>query len=177
MPLLRSTIGMPGFWNSGRASACESSTVLGPPRTRDARSGAIAMNPWAANWSATLRTQVESPKISWTTTTTGALFVALRFVGLTIHAISESFLPSPQGSLTHSPLRGLDARRCAAALLLGGSWPSCCTMAIAHGGAAADDGLPTLALRLHATSETAAMEATAIRGDFICRFPVERKCS
>ena len=53
------------------AESEESSVVLGPPRTRELRSGAIAMKPSAATWSATLRTHVDRPKISWTTTTTG----------------------------------------------------------------------------------------------------------
>ena len=39
----------------------------------------MAMKPSAATWSATPRTQVESPKISWTTTTTGAGRGAQRF--------------------------------------------------------------------------------------------------
>jgi hypothetical protein len=54
-----------------RAESPVISSALGPPRTRENRSGAIAMNPSAATWSATPRTHVCSPKISWTTTTTG----------------------------------------------------------------------------------------------------------
>ena len=56
-----------------RAESPGISSVLGPPRTRDSRSGAMAMNPSAATWSATPRTHVGSPKISCTTTTTGVL--------------------------------------------------------------------------------------------------------
>ena len=37
------------------------------------RSGAIAMKPWEAISSATARIQSVSPKISWMTTTTGAV--------------------------------------------------------------------------------------------------------
>jgi hypothetical protein len=49
------------------------------------------MKPSAATWSATPRTQVESPKISCTTTTTGAFALP---EGYTTHAINESVDPA-----------------------------------------------------------------------------------
>src|SRR5690242_14811933 len=103
---------------SFRAESPDSSSVLGPPRTREMRSGAIAMNPSAAAWSATARTHVCSPKISCTTTTTGDL---VRFVdGYTIHAMSESLDPGSHAIFTHSPWRGLASRRALALLALAG---------------------------------------------------------
>src|SRR4051812_41082410 len=73
--------------------------------------------------------------------------------------MSESLLPSPHGSLTHSPLRGLAASFAAASLLLGGVLPSCCTMAIAEGAAA----VCTEVARLHA-----ARAAVMTRVDAMC---------
>src|SRR3990172_13083398 len=92
-----------------------SSVDDGPPRTRERKSGAIAMNPSAATWSATPRTHVERPKISCTMTTPGAF---VRETGYTIHAINESFEPGSHAILTHSAWRGLAARRAAALLFL-----------------------------------------------------------
>src|SRR4029450_2716246 len=84
-----------------RAESPESSSVLGPPRTRELRSGAIAMKPSAATWSATPRTHVCRPKISGATTTTGDF---VRDVdGYTIHAMSESLDPGSHATFTHSP--------------------------------------------------------------------------
>src|SRR3954468_930704 len=109
-----------------RAESPDNSSVVGPPRTRDTRSGAMAMNPSAATWSATPRTQVDSPKISCTTTTTGVL--AFDVDGYTTHAMSESAEPGSHASFTHSPCRGLAARRAFAALLLAGSDALPCTI-------------------------------------------------
>src|SRR3954452_24851938 len=98
MPLFRSVVFTP--WMIFLAESPDSSSVLGPPRTRDTRSGAIAMNPSAATWSATPRTHVDSPKISCTTTTTGVF--AFDVVGYTTHAINESLEPGAHATLTHS---------------------------------------------------------------------------
>src|SRR5206468_1824773 len=70
------------------------------------RSGAIAMKPSAASWSATPRTQPDNPKISCTTTTTGAL---LERCGYTTHARTLS--EGPVRIMTYSPCRGDLARR------------------------------------------------------------------
>ena len=103
---------------SFRAESPVISCVLGPPRARETKSGAIAMKPSAATWSATPRTHVCRPKISCTTTTTGAF---PRVCGYTTQAISESFDPCSHAIFTHSPWRGLALRRAAAVLSLGGS--------------------------------------------------------
>src|SRR5215204_771312 len=103
---------------SFRAESLESSSLLGPPRTRDTRSGAIAMKPSAAIWSATPRTHVERPKISWTTTTTGDFAFAVD--GYTTQAMSESLEPGSHATFTHSAWRGLSFTRAAALLLLAG---------------------------------------------------------
>src|ERR1043166_8850675 len=115
MMRLRSVLLTPPM--SRRAESPESSTEVGPPLTRERKSGAMAMNPSAATWSATPRTQVESPKISCTTTTTGAF---CRVEGYTTHAISESAEPGSSAILTHSPWRGLAESRAGADRLLGG---------------------------------------------------------
>jgi hypothetical protein len=101
-----------------RAVSPDSSTLLGPPRTRDRKSGAMAMKPSAATWSATPRTQVESPNISCTTTTTGAL---ARLAGYTTQAMIESGDPGSHGNFTHSACLGLALSRASAFMLLGGN--------------------------------------------------------
>ena len=100
MARLRSAAFTPAM--SFRAESAGSSTLLGPPRTFDRKSGAMAMNPSAATWSATPRTQVERPKISCTTTTTGALARLLGLAGYTTHAMIESADPASHAIFTHS---------------------------------------------------------------------------
>jgi predicted pyridoxine 5'-phosphate oxidase superfamily flavin-nucleotide-binding protein len=74
------------------------------------------MNPSAASWSATARTQVDNPKISCTTTTTGALVL---LSGYTIHVWRLS--PSPVRIIAHSPCRGDVLNRAAAPAASAGS--------------------------------------------------------
>src|ERR1700675_1808396 len=80
------------------------------------RSGAIAINPSAASWSATLRIHEDSPKISWTTSTTGAL---LLLSGYTTHVRRLS--PLPVRTVTHSPCRGELLSRASAPEASGGN--------------------------------------------------------
>ena len=75
----------------------------------------MAMKPSAASWSTTERAQSLRPKISWITSTTGAL--SLRS-GYTTQASNRS--PLPASTTTHSPCRGDFARRSIAAASAGG---------------------------------------------------------
>src|SRR3954469_21100758 len=70
------------------------------------KSGAIAMNPSAASWSATPRTHPDNPKISCTTTPTGAF---LEGSGYTTQARTLS--DAPVRIMTYSPWRGDLANR------------------------------------------------------------------
>jgi hypothetical protein len=94
-----------------RAWSYASESVVAPPRSIESRSGAIAMNPSAASWSATDRTQVERPKISWITTTTGAF---CRRSGYTTNAAIESAEPDASGTIAHSAWRVEACNRAAA---------------------------------------------------------------
>src|SRR4051812_6884577 len=79
------------------------------------KSGAMAMKPSAASWSATERIHGERPKISWMTTTTGAFVLRS---GYTTQARTLS--PPSTGIMTYSPWRGEAASRAAAAFPSGG---------------------------------------------------------